>query len=152
MNIIKYESRLFRFSPKMLSGESTNFDRFRELLRSVRGYVVYALDVEGMIVSTVHIKHNYLHKYLFMEKDDCIINPYWTHKDYRNKGYARMLLKLVINNNNNWNRLYAVVSENNTPSIKCLEAVGMRRIGYAKKWFWCYKITQESQPLVVYCV
>ncbi len=149
--VIKYQSRLFKADPSEFSeGGGTLSINIRRFFRAIRGYTIYGLKLNGEIIATAYIKRNYLHKYAFLGKKDSIINPYQTKSAYRNRGYAKQLLKEVIKDNGEWEHLYAVVRCDNLPSIKCLESIGMKNVGYAKKQLWSYYLSKDKTQLLVF--
>ena len=151
MEIKYYYSSIIGPSPNTFIPDLSFFARIRMRIRSVRGYIIIAYFEYGKSISYVVLKHNYLYRYTFLKKNDMIINPYWTHPDYRKKGIATKLLKEVVKNENNvWDNLYAVVEIDNIGSINCLEAVGFGFFGYAikrKKWF--YDISQKRKSMLL---
>ncbi len=82
---------------------------------------------------------------------DTLINPYWTAPHARNRGLAKRILNYMIaDSDTTWTNCYAVVLYDNTTSIKCLESVGFKNIGFAKCKKWSYRLSSDKTNLIVF--
>ena len=139
--------------PSKILGYKLSFIQSLQLaFRSMRGVKLYYItNMSGAGISHVFLKHNYMNKYAFMNQKDVMVNPYWTVPEERNKGFAKRLLRTILSDSKeSWTRCYAVVANDNSSSIRCLEAVGFSRIGYAEAKRWSYQLTSTPGKLVVF--
>ncbi len=148
MEVDRFASRLFRNpNRKYIAIGFSCADYFKLFLRSLFGkYYIYSISIDGnSAVANVFIKHNYLNKYGFMKKNDMLINPYWTSESYRRRGYARQVLCYMFSDDTvHWENMYAVVENNNLPSIRALVSVGMTFVGVCEKKIWTYHLLPEQ--------
>lgn len=87
-----------------------------------------------------------------MNRNDVLINPYWTDPTERKKGFAKAIIQtMVMDAETKWNRCYAIVKNDNAASIHCLEKAGFQHIGYAAKKKWSYHLTSIKDDLLIYC-
>ena len=135
---------LFCLVPPCIRQCFSAFDKARLLLRIFRGYTVYYLTENTIPAGYCFIKKNYLGKYRYLKKGDTLINPYYVNPDYRGAGLGGKLIAAAIADTTvPWDSLYAVVKEDNAPSIRTLEKLGFAEIGCSKKhgWFHCFTKT-----------
>ncbi len=149
--IKQFHSSIFLLPPKSFLPDLSVPGKLRLWFRSFRGYTILGCFINGICVSYVTLKHNYLNKYRFMERKDMLINPYWTAVEYRRMGFAKSLLTEITKNSDlSWKRLFAVVAADNIASINCLESAGFILIGYAVRNKWSYEMTNNSTGLKIY--
>lgn len=73
-------------------------------------------------------------KFPFMGKTDIHIGPCYTDADHRGKGIYRKVLKAIhAENCGAFSRAYMIVDEENLPSIKGIEAAGLRQVGSVER-------------------
>ncbi|MBR6825849.1 MAG: hypothetical protein IKM59_04800 [Oscillospiraceae bacterium] len=73
-------------------------------------------------------------KFPFMEKGDIHIGPCHTAPEHRGKGIYRKVLHFIRNHEGETGKqAYMIVAENNLPSIKGIEAAGLRQIGAVER-------------------
>lgn len=77
-------------------------------------------------------------KFPFMEKGDIHIGPCYTAPDYRGRGIYRKVLRAIHGDHcSHCKRAYMIVDEENLPSIKGIEAAGLRHTGTVeRKGIW----------------
>ncbi len=126
-------------------------DRVKLVLRAIRGYIVYYQTDGEKMVSYCFLKRNYLCKYAFLKNNDVLINPYYVSPEYRGRGLGGKLIKAAIADRNEaWETVYAVVKEDNLPSIRTLEKLDFAKIGFSNKSGWSHKLTDKQTKLSVF--
>lgn len=144
---------LFQLVPKRIRNCFSVTERAKLLLRVLRGYYVYYQTQNDRLVSYCFLKRNYLGKYPFLSKNDVLINPYFVSKDYRGRGLGGKLIDTAIKDTQTaWERVYALVMQDNLPSIRTLEKLQFERIGYSDKRGWSHRITERKTHLPVFCL
>lgn len=148
-----FSPSLFCLVPPRIRQCFTVFDKARLLLRVFRGYTVYYLTDGALPAGYCFIKKNYLGKYRFLSEKDALINPYYVNPKYRGAGLGGKLIAAAIADSAaSWVRLYAVVKEDNAPSIRTLEKLGFADVGYSQKSGWFHCLTKEPTHLRVFCI
>lgn len=148
-----FSPSFFRLVPARIKSSFSVFERARLLLRVFRGYFVYYQTDKDKLVSYCFLKRNYLHKYSFLKKDDVLINPYFVSPMYRGQGLGGKLIQTAMEDSNKcWKTVYAVVKEDNLPSIRTLEKLNFHRIGYSDKQGWSHKLTDRKTHLPIFCL
>lgn len=143
-----FQSNLFTLLPKQISSQFTFSDRIKLLLRVWRGYRLYFLTEQETLCAYTFIKRNYLHKYAFMRKGDLLVNPYYVNPEYRGCGLAQKMLQLVQDDlKEQKGSVWAVVKEDNLPSIAVLKKTGFVQVGYSQKKLWSHCFTKEQTHL-----
>jgi len=129
-----YIGKLLSIMPRCFQSHLTFYERLRLKFRSIKKYYLYyVMDGSGTLISYCFVKRNYAHRYSFVSNRDLMITPYYTAPSKRGQGYAQYLLSHVVNDYSlPYHHLFAVVNRNNIPSIKCVEAVGFKRVGYSE--------------------
>ena len=106
--------KLFLFNPTMFklfpkSGNMHKMDfkqRVRFFLLLMHGYRVYVLgDKEDNVVACAVFANGKTYRYPFASENDLICGPYYVMPEYRRKGIATKLLKLVLVKKENPNKL-----------------------------------------------
>ena len=97
-------------------------------------WIYYVNDAAtGCIIHTSYVMGHSI-KFPFMGKTDLHICPCYTAPAYRGNGIYRNVLRFIHNvKQHTYNRAYMIVSENNLPSIKGIEAAGFKRIGSVQR-------------------
>ncbi len=150
--LLAFSPSVFRLVPPCIRQCFSAFDKARLLLRIFRGYTVYYLTEGTLPVGYCFIKKNYLGKYRFLTKNDALINPYYINHDFRGAGLGGTLIAAAITDTAaTWDSLYAVVKEDNIPSIRTLQKLGFADVGYSKKSGWFHCLTNEPTHLRVFC-
>ena len=90
-------------------------------------------------------------KYVFPGEKCAIIGPYFIIPEQRNKGYGSEILKYLISNDNEFDRVYAYVINSNKASIHAFMKNGFQQIGYMKEDNGSYKLSQDATGHVVLC-
>lgn len=144
---------VFCLVPPRIKSHFPIYDRAKLLLRVLRGYTVYYQTDGEKMVSYCFLKRNYLGKYAFLKKQDVLINPYYVSPEYRGHGLGGKLLKAAFADREEpWERVYAVVKEENLPSIRTLEKLGFHQIGFSDKSGWLHRLTEKKTKLCVFCL
>lgn len=139
--------------PPAVRNSLSFFERARLLLRVFRGYDVYYQTQNGELASYCFLKRNYLGKYAFLKKKDVLINPYYVVPAFRGRGVGGKLIRIAVEDRATaWETVYAVVKEENTPSIRTLEKLGFEKCGYSDKRGWSHKLTDRKTELPVFCL
>lgn len=142
---------LFHLVPQRLG--FSLFERAKLLLRVIRGYTVYYQTDGTQMAGYCFLKHNYLSKYAFVRKHDVLINPYYVSPAFRGHGLGGALIRTAIEDTKtSWHRVYAVVKEENIPSLRTLEKLNFTKAGYSEKGLWQHKLTQRQTELPVFCL
>lgn len=146
-----FEPTLFCLVPQQIKHSFSITERIRLLLRVLRGYLVYYQMSGNTMASYCFIKKNYLCKYAFLEKRDVLINPYYVSADFRGCGLGGQLIRVAIDDKQtDWDRVFAVVKEDNFPSIRTLDKLGFERIGFSRKKGWSHKLTANKTHLLLF--
>lgn len=91
----------------------------------------YEVHSEGKIVSWVYCVGR-VYQFTFMGRGDVYIGPAFTLNEYRGRGYYKMLMARAMDEHPE-SVCWGMVSENNDPSWRAVEAVGFRRVAYLKQ-------------------
>ncbi len=151
--VYAFTPSVFRLVPPRIRCIFSVTDRAKLLLRLLRGYTVYYQTDGEKPVSYCFLKRNYLHKYAFLKKTDVLINPYYVSPEYRGQGLGGKLIKAAIADRQEaWERVYAVVKEENLSSIRTLEKLRFAKIGFSEKHGWSHKLTDKQTKLPVFCL
>ena len=91
-------------------------------------------------------------RYPFLNDNDRIISPYVINPDYRGKGFGTQLLKDVVKNVGDKNRMYAMVRLENIASIRAMEKAGFTKYGYADlhSVFRQYRLKHSQADFLVF--
>ena len=144
---------VFCLVPPSIKRHFSMCDRAKLMLRVLRGYTVYYQTDGEKLVSYCFLKRNYLCKYAFLKDKDVLINPYYVSPEYRGRGLGGKLIEAAIaDKNEGWETVYAVVKEDNLPSIRTLEKLNFVRIGFSDKSGLSHKLTDKQTKLSVFCL
>lgn len=78
---------------------------------------------------------------------------YQVSHEYRGRGLGGKLIEAaIVDKNEGWETVYAVVKEDNLPSIRTLEKLNFVRIGFSDKSGWSHKLTDKQTKLPVFCL
>lgn len=109
---------------------ATPHDWFWRVLSSGR-LERYEVHIEGKIVSWVYCVGR-VYQFPFMGRGDIHIGPAFTLKEYRGRGYYKMLMAHAMKEHQESN-CWMIVADNNYPALRAVEAVGFRRVAYLKQ-------------------
>ena len=144
---------VFRLVPPRIRHSFSVIDRAKLLLRVLNGYYVYYETDADKMMGYCFLKRNYLRKYAFLQKQDVLINPYFVSPEYRGNGLGGKLIKAAISDSEtSWKTVYAVVKEENMPSIRTLEKLGFQKVGCSDKKGWSHRLTEQKTHLPVFCL
>ena len=144
---------LFCLLPPRIKCHFSMPDRVKLVLRAICGYTVYYQTDGEKMVSYCFLKRNYFCKYAFLKNNDVLINPYYVTPDYRGRGLGGKLIKAAIADRDEaWETVYAVVKEDNLPSIRTFEKLNFVKIGFSDKSGWSHKLTDKQTKLSVFCL
>lgn len=144
---------VFCLVPPRIKSNFSILDRAKLMLRVLRGYTVYYQTDGEKMVSYCFLKRNYLCKYAFLKKKDVLINPYYVSPEYRGRGLGGKLIEAAIADREEaWETVYAVVKEDNLPSIRTLEKLNFVKLGFSDKSGWSHKLTDRQTKLPVFCL
>lgn len=147
-----FTSDLFHLLPRQFQSDFTFLDRLKLLLRVWRGYRLYMVIDGEKLCAYTFLKRNYLHKYAFMQRGDFLINPYYVHPDYRGFGLAQaMIAHMVGDLKDSPGRIWAVVKEDNIPSLTVLKKCAFEHIGFSEKHAWSHCLTNDKTHLYLFC-
>lgn len=147
----RMKASLFHLLPRSCRGDFSVAERLKLLLRAWRGYEFYYLMDGTSLCAYTFLKRNYFGKYAFMAKDDYLINPYYVRDEYRGKGLATRMLRAVMTQlPQNHGKIWAVVKDDNQPSIKVLSKVGFQQVGYSIQTGWSHKKTDVPTHLILF--
>ena len=151
-SVKKYKSRLFKRIPPWIREHMSIRERLALYFRQIRGYVIYyILDEQNKLASYCMLKHNYLNKYTFIKSRDVLINPYCTLPQYRNNNYASTIISCLLQDKEEkWQRLYALVKTDNSPSMHVLEKQGFVQIGYSRRKHFRHVLSNKASDVVIY--
>lgn len=148
-----FHPSLFCLVPPRIERCFSMVDYAKLVLRVLRGYTVYYLTDGERIAGYCFLKRNYLRKYSFLKDNDMLINPYYVSPEYRGQGLGGKLIEAAIaDQNERWETVWAVVKEENLPSIRTLERLNFSRIGFSEKRRWSHKLTDKGTKLLVFCL
>lgn len=151
--LYRFRSGLLRLLPPPLRNQLSPADKRRLLLRVLRGYAVYYLTDGDHVAGYCFIKRNYLHKYTFMRPGDTLINPYYVCPDDRGQRLSDRMLRAAIADHAAEDRtLWAVVKQDNTPSIRILQGLNFALAGYSAKGLWSHRLSDRKTKLLVFCI
>lgn len=143
----------FCLVPPRICGSFSFIDRAKLLLRVLNGYYVYYETDADKLTGYCFLKRNYLGKYAFLQQQDVLINPYYVAPSYRGSGLGGKLIESAISDSGTpWKTVYAVVKEDNLPSIRTLEKLHFQKIGYSDKKGWSHRLTERRTHLPVFCL
>ena len=143
-----FTPNLFQLIPKKFREEFSFSDRLKLIVRVLRGYRLYMVTNGENLCAYTFLKRNYLHKYAFMRRGDFLINPYYVHPDNRSCGIARKMIEHVMNDlPDHHGRVWAVVKNDNLPSLSVLSKCGFELVGYSEKRLWSHCLTTEKTHL-----
>ena len=151
--LYRFRSGLFHILPPQLRDQLSRADKRRLLLRVLRGYAVYYLTDDRHVAGYCFIKRNYLHKYAFMRLGDTLINPYYVCPDDRGQRLSgRMLRAAIADHVTDGRTLWAVVKQENIPSIRILQGLNFTHAGFSAKGLWSHRLTNRKTKLLVFCL
>ena len=143
----------FRLVPPRIRRSFPVIDRAKLLLRVLNGYYLYYEMDADKLAGYCFLKRNYLGKYAFLQKQDVLINPYYVAPSYRGSGLGGKLIETAIADfETPWKTVYAVVKEDNLPSIRTLEKLSFQKVGYSDKKGWSHRLTERRTHLPVFCL
>lgn len=118
------------------------------LYRSIRGYVLYyAIDSDEKWIGYCFLKKNYLNRYTFMKQGDYIISGYYTFPQYRNQGIANKIIARALKEPAN--SIWAIVRDNNLPSLSVLKNNGFAEVGFSKEERMKFFLGKEKSKDIV---
>jgi L-amino acid N-acyltransferase YncA len=120
-------------------------------MRAIRGYYLFSLEKNGKMIAYCFLKKNYLSKYPFMEKNDLIVNPYFVCEECRGRKLGEKIVKAALNNMpTDTENVWAIVLNDNIPSIKTLQRIGFELEGYSHVVNSSHHIQQEPTDKLVF--
>lgn len=148
-----FHPSLFCLVPPRIKNSFSLAERGKLMLRVFRGYIIYYQTKEDQLVSYCFLKRNYLHKYPFLKNTDVLINPYYVAPKFRGCGLGGKLIRTAIEDRQEaWKRVYALVKEDNLPSIRTFEKLKFDKIGFSDKSGWSHRLTKKQTKLPVFCL
>ena len=149
--IFLFESSVFGILPKKIKKDFSLVERIKLHLRALRGYCFYFLEIEDKMVAYCFLKRNYLKKYSFMDKNDLIVNPYYVSEEYRGNHFGEIILRASLDNlPANTKNVWAIVLDDNIPSIKTLERIGFNIEGYSYVFHFSHHISDNQTDKYVF--
>lgn len=128
--------RLYLFTPTWIkqfpvSGHMhtmTWMQRIRFWSMKHSGYKVYVLtDLYDTVIGEITFSRGGGWKYPFSTPKDLIYGPSFVQTEFRGKGYAVLIGKIVLNSfEKDFDKVYATVREENISSLRCLEKTGFQ--------------------------
>lgn len=140
-----FSSSVLHLLPEKLCCCFSGKERLFLLLRAFRGYQIYYLMDGEKPVSYSFFKRNYLHKYAFLQRGEVLINPYFVFPEYRGNGLGGKLLKAAMEDGKKeWSSVWAVVLDDNEPSIRTLQRLGFSDCGFSDVKLWSHRLTKNK--------
>ena len=87
-------------------------------------YTVYYLEDREELVGMCVVTPGGPGLKLKCAKDDIVMGPYYVRPEKRGKGYSKILLRWVLEMHPRFECAYALISNQNTASLRCVTAVG----------------------------
>lgn len=122
---------ILEYCPKFLKPFYINMEpltlmrRFRFWIDYKYGYKVFYLKKENQFIGYCTITSGNNPRFWFADNNDIIIGPYFIEEKYRNQGYSRKLVDIVINKCGlNWRNAYIYILNDNYPSIAVAKRLG----------------------------
>lgn len=126
-----YEFEPSLFSPMALPMEQLSMIRRGRLLLEYLcgGYKVYYLKINDDFVGYCVVSPGG-RRLRCSKKNDIVIGPYYILPEWRGKGYAKILVKMTLKFcTYDFNEVYCWIHHMNIPSIRTVEACGMKPNG-----------------------
>lgn len=87
-------------------------------------YIVYYLEANEELVGMCVVTPGGPGLKLKCAKDDIVLGPYYIRPEQRGKGYGKILLRWVLEMHPRFECAYALISNQNTASLRCVTTVG----------------------------
>lgn len=96
-------------------------------LGEVSTYYLSALD--GSLIGYCVVQTGAHPRYFFSTRRDIILGPYYIREGMRGQGFSVILIDWVLSKTSQkYRNVYAYIKNTNTPSIRCCEKCGMKRL------------------------
>ena len=107
-------------------------------LASQKSFELYVVRCGGAVAHTSYVLTRNL-KFAFMQPDDVVIGPCWTHGDFRGRGIYPAVLGRIARDYDG-TRLWIFCDEDNVSSRKGIERAGFAFAGTGRKRLGVYSI------------
>lgn len=155
MELLCFKPKIWRLFPKKCVNLGQSFsDKIRYAYRLLGGYRIYTLNSDGKSLGYAVMQRGKVSRYPFVGKRDWLLGPYLIDRQHRGHGYAKEMLELVKQDMKSVDgRIYACILLDNPASIKTVEKIGYRQVGYLDaRSAYKKKLVEQSTPCGVWCL
>lgn len=125
--------------------------RIRFLIEYIKGYSVYYIKDGDNFAGYCTVSRGGV-RYSFAKYDDIVVGPYFVAPEYRGKKLSEIMVGTIINElETEYKYVYEWIRNDNVPSIKCAEKLGLEKIKTVKLTRFLRRIVEsETGNYIIY--